>query len=413
MAFLVRGGTPLYGEIEAQGAKNAVLPMLFATLLTRDPVTLYGVPQIGDVASALAVLRALGAVVEETCDGGITICTADAKPPSAALTEARRTRASSYLLGAALARFGEGSIPPPGGCSLGERPLDYHRAAFRSLGATWTEEGDEIRVASGGMKGTHFALPYPSVGATVNFILAALGAEGESTLYSFARERHVLDFILFLNHLGADIAPVGECLHIRGGKPLGGGSYRVTPDVIEAGSYLIAGALTKGEVTVRRVRYAELSPLLFTFGRMNVPFRFCGDAVTVFPPTGMVGTRVTASPYPGFPTDLHPPMTVLLSAAEGGGTVCDLVFEDRFRYVEELKKMGLVAFRSSFTLRVFQGKLRGAAVRAPDLRGGAALMLAALAAEGESRIEGEECIERGYERLTEKLFSLGAAVSRI
>ncbi len=411
MAFLIRGGRPLQGEITAQGAKNAALPMLFATLLTKEPITLYGVPRIGDVESAIRILRALGARVEEEGDA-LTVFTGEARPPSHALGEATRIRASSYLLGASLARFGEGSIPPTGGCALGERPLDYHKAGFLALGAEWEEDDAGVTVRGNALSGAHFALPYPSVGATVNFILAALGAVGESTLYGFAREHHVMDFIRFLQTLGARITPVGECLHICGGVPLSGGSYCVTPDAVEAGTYLIAAALTRGEVTVKRVRYAELSPLLLTFGRMNVPFRFCGDAVTVFPSSEILGTQVTAAPYPGFPTDLHPPMTVLLSAAEGGGTVCDLVFRDRFAYVAELQRMGLSVLRAPLSLRVFRGSLHGAAVSAQDLRGGAALVLAALAATGESRIGGEGCIERGYERMVEKLFSLGADIAR-
>ena len=410
MAFLICGGRPLCGRIKAEGAKNAALPMIFATLLTREPVTLYGLPEILDVEIALSLLCDMGASVKRGADGGVTLSTEKAKAPDASLFRVRELRASAYLLGASLARFGGGAIPHTGGCALGCRPLDYHRAAFRALGATWEEDETGITVWGERLCGTSFALPYPSVGATVNFILAALGAEGESTLFGFAGEHHVLDFIAFLRTLGARIRIEGQCLRVEGGARLHGGCYTVAPDAIEAGTYLIAAAATGGEVTVERVRYAELSPLLLAFGRMNVPFRFCGDAVTVYPVKHPVGTAVTAAPYPSFPTDLHPPMTVLLALASGGGTMCDLVFSDRFAYAEELKKMGARIQRAPRGLRILESRLRGACVSAPDLRGGAALLVAALAAEGESRLSGEQYLARGYAHLLTKLFSLGADV---
>lgn len=413
MAFLICGGNPLCGEVGAQGAKNAALPMLFATLLAREPVTLYGVPDIRDIDVALSLLSAMGVEQRREADGGLTLSSVEATPPTLSLSSASAIRASSYLLGASLARFGMGAIPYPGGCSFGSRPLDYHRAALERLGASWSEEEGGISVWGSALKGARYSLPYPSVGATLNFILAALGAEGESTLYGYAKEHHVLDVIGFLCALGADIRAEGECLHIRGGKPLSGGSYTVPPDAIEAGTYLIAAAATRGKVTVAGVRYAELSPLLLVFGRMNIPFFFRGDAVTVYPVSRVRGTHVTAAPYPAFPTDLHPPMTVLLSLASGGGSLCDLVWQDRFSYVAELKRMGARVLRTPGTLRILPSRLVGASVCAPDLRGGAALLTAALAAEGETRLTGEEVIARGYEHLPLKLFSLGAAIRTV
>lgn len=408
MAFLISGGKPLYGNIRAQGAKNAALPMLFATLLCRTPVTLYGVPDIGDVRVALSLLSSLGAKIERDTSGAITVDTSEAAVPTYALKEAERIRASSYLLGASVTRFGEGSMPYPGGCSFGVRPLDYHRAGFEALHISWEENEKGISVRRERNCGASFHLPYPSVGATVNFILAALGAEGESTLFGYAQEHHVLDFIAFLRAMGASIQTEGAVLHILGGRSLSGGSYTVTPDAIEAGTYLIAAAATGGTVTVEGVRYGEISPLLLAFGRMNIPFRFSGDAVTVFGSSKMRPTSVIAAPYPAFPTDLHPQMTVLLSRAAGGGRISDLVWNERFSYLDELEKMGLKASRFSHGVRVFESRLHAAAVRSPDLRGGAALVTAALVAEGESRIEGEDMILRGYEMLACKLFSLGA-----
>lgn len=410
MAFFIYGGKELHGELKAQGAKNAALPMLFATLLSSSPITLCGMPRIGDVASSLAVLQQMG-VCFEWSEKGVTLSSAAASPPTRELRLAGSIRASAYLLGASLARFGEGSIPYPGGCDFGSRPLDYHRAGLTALGAEWIEEEHGITVRCARLKGAHFSLPYPSVGATVNFILAALGAEGESTLYGYAREQHIFDLIAFLQRLGARIVTDGHSLHIAGGCPLSGGEYTVSPDAMEAGTYLIAAAATGGNVTVKGVRYAELSPLFLAFGSMNIPFRFCGDAVTVYPAKQILGTHITAAPYPGFPTDLHPPMTVLLSHARGGGSLCDLVWQDRFSYVEELQKMGLSILRQKHAIRVFEGRPHGATVKAPDLRGGAALLVAALIAEGKTKITGEGCIARGYEDIAKKLFALGAEIS--
>lgn len=410
MSFFVYGGRVLRGEIVAQGAKNAALPILFATLLAKEPVTLYGVPRIGDIQSALSILREMGVTVVEEKGGGITLLSDKASPPTAVLEMVTRIRASAYLLGASLARFGTGSIAYPGGCAFGNRPLDYHKEGLSRLGALWEEDESGVRVRWEKRRTASYVLPYPSVGATVNYILAALGVEGESTLGGYAKEHHVFDFIAFLRKMGAEIYADGELLHIKGGG-LSGGEYTVCPDAMEAGTYLIAAAVTGGEVTVRRVRYAELSPLLLAFGEMNIPFRFCGDAVTVYPSQSMHGIHITASPYPGFPTDLHPPMTVLLSRARGGGSLCDLVWQDRFSYVDELRKMGASLLRSEHAVRIFEGELRGASVKAPDLRGGAALLLAALVAEGKSRIEGADIVARGYEDIAKKLFSLGAQIT--
>ena len=410
MAFLISGGKPLSGSIKAQGAKNAALPMLFATLLCRAPVVLYGVPDIGDVRVALSLLSSLGAKIERGENGALTVDTLAVVPPTATLADAEKIRASSYLLGAAVTRFGEGGIPYPGGCAFGVRPLDYHRAGFKALGISWREDPKGIWVQRESGNGATFRLPYPSVGATVNFILAALGVEEESTLYGFAREHHVLDFIAFLCKMGARIGIKGEALHIAGGRALTGGSYTVASDAVEAGTYLIAAAATGGEVAVEGVRYGELSPLLLAFRKMNVPFRIFGNAITVLPPQRICTTSVIAAPYPGFPTDLHPLMTVLLSCAEGGGRISDLVWDERFSYLGELEKMGLQLQRFSHGVRVFESELHSATVRSTDLRGGAALVTAALIAEGESVILNEEVILRGYEAMPYKLFTLGANI---
>lgn len=413
MAFLIRGGKPLRGIVQAQGAKNAALPMLFGCLLCDAPVTLYGLPRIGDVSVALSLLTQMGVTVTEKEDGGVVLDAKDAKVPTFALRGCERIRASAYLLGAAAFRFGEGAIPYPGGCAFGVRPLDYHKYAFGAMGITWeeTEEGITIKKRKGHK--AVYSLPYPSVGATVNFILAALGVAGESILGGYAREHHVLDFVAFLQKMGAKITTAGRYLHVFGGNPLTGGEYIIPPDAIEAGTYLIAAAATGGEVTVKGVRHGELSPLLLALREMRVPYRYAEGQITVYPAKALSGTRITAAPYPGFPTDLHPLMTVLMSRASGGGSVCDLVWGERFLYVDELAKMGLRAVKSPHTVRIFEGSLHGSRVTAPDLRGGAALVVAGLIAAGETTVNGEAFIARGYESFLQKLFSLGADICEI
>ena len=412
MAFYIEGGVPLCGEVVAQGAKNAVLPMLCATLLCHEPVTLCGVPRIGDVSVLLECLSSLGVSVVWEGKNRVRLCAEAVSPPTAALYKAGELRASAYLLGASLSRFGEGTVPEPGGCAFGSRPLDYHAAGFRALGMRWESALGAIRVERENPAPAFFALPYPSVGATVNFILAALGVAGKSTLYGFAREGHVMDFINFLRTLGARITAEGSALHIEGGVPLHGGEYSILPDAIEAGTYLIAAAATGGEVSVKRSSDGELSPLLLAFGKMQIPFTLSGDTVTVLRGNRIRSTEIIAAPYPAFPTDLHPPMAALMSKGEGG-SICDLVWHERFSYVGELQKMGLRAVLSPRTVSVTHSRLHGAEVVVPDLRGGAALVIAALMAEGRSTLTGEEKLLRGYEGISEKLCSLGAHITTL
>lgn len=413
MSFRVRGGLPLYGRVTLAGAKNAALPILFASLLCREPVTLHRVPDIGDIRVAVSILKTLGVRAEWVKDG-LLLDARGARPPTFALREAGAIRASSYLLGASLAAFGEGSIPLPGGCDLGERPLDLHERAFRVLGGRVERGAGEIRVCGRNLRAAVYCLPFPSVGATVNFLLAALGAEGESKLYGYAAEPHVMSMVDFLRQMGADIKVCADCLVLSGG-PLHGGAYTVISDAMEGGTYLLAAAMAGGDVTVGSLLPGELSALCLALSDMGIDIKEKEGSIRVRSDgaSRYRGTSVVAAPYPAFPTDLHPPFAALLCGVCGEGSVTDTVWRDRFLYAEELKKMGARVRREGNRLITYGTRLTGCALRAPDLRGGAALLVAALSAKGESVIHGTKVIKRGYEDVVQKLCALGASVEEI
>lgn len=409
MIYRIEGGAPLYGRVRTQGSKNAALPILFATLVTGGKTELSNLPDITDVSHVLAVLSAMGATVERKKDT-VTVDTSAIHPPVGAEEHIRAIRGSSYLLGAGIYCFEEIRMPFPGGCNFGKRPLDIHRDGFSALGAFWEEWEEEILLRRGKLRGAVFRLPYPSVGATVNLVLAALRAQGDTRIEGCADEMHVLDFIRFLRACGAVIQYEGGSLTVKGGLPLHGCRFCVMPDGIEAGTYLIGAAACGGEVTVGPVHRAEIRPLLSCFREMGIEYETAEEeaAVTVRRKRPFQGTQVVCAPYPGFPTDLHPQMSVLLSLSRNGGSLCDLVWRERFGYVGELAKTGMRIRTEENRVFLLPGKLHGARMRAADLRAGAAEIIAALAAEGESVIEGRETVERGYAALTEKWQSLGA-----
>lgn len=408
MLYHMTGGRRLCGQIAVQGSKNAALPILFACLLTEEPVTLLGVPDIADVHTALDILSSMGTDIRTEGAGVYTLTARDVSPPPVSVyPKIASIRASSYLLGAGLARFGDIRIPHPGGCDFGSRPLDIHKNGFLSLGAVWEEDAESIRVSADRLQGARFSMPYPSVGATVNFLFAALGANGDSRLSGGASERHVEDLVRFLRVLGADITPERGGARISGGK-LHGGVYTVMPDGIEAGTYLIGTALCGGKTKCAPVCPEEMAPLRDFLTRTGAECRLRENSFTVVSRRRFRPTAVECLPYPGFPTDLQPPACLLLSGA--GGQVRDLVWRDRFAYAKEAEKMGLRVNRAGDTLVILPSRLHGACVRAPDLRGGAALLVAALAAEGETTLAEAEKIARGYADPVGKWSSLGAYI---
>ena len=410
MAYRVVGGKPLEGSVRVSGSKNAALPLLFAALMIDEPVTLIGVPDIGDVRKTVSLFQKMGATVKRE-GSTLTVCAANPSLPPPDAEEILSLRASSYLLGAGLSRFGKMRMCYPGGCNLGARPLDIHRFALCTLGASWDEGVCDISVSAQALVGKSITLSYASVGATVNALLAAVCAKGETVLYGCAKEPHITSLIRFLRRAGADITASANAVTVRGGKKLHGCRFTVMADDIEASTFLIGGALTGGHVTVEGASSAALFPLLSLFDRMGIKHIEGERSVTVLPSSAH-GVSIVCAPYPAFPTDLQPQAAVLLSSLPEGGRITERVWRERFAYVRELQKMGFLAERKEASLYISPSRLHGAHLYATDLRAGAAMMLAALCADGESIIENTFYIDRGYENFLLKWKTLGACAER-
>ncbi len=407
--YVIRGGFPLAGEIGVSGAKNGALPLLFASVVADGACTYYHVPDIGDVRLALRILSEMGARVTRHDAHTVTVNARYLSPEAIPRHLTAGMRASSYLLGACLGRFGYAAEPLTGGCDFGNRPLNCHYGVFHALGAVG--EG-ELHAPPGGLRGGTYDFPQVSVGATVNGIFAACRTHGVTHLHHCATESHVGDLIRFLNLLGADIRGGGTPdLVIRGRSDLGHTSFVVSPDEIEAGTYLLAGVASGGDVTVTGIRPCDLSALTNVLVRTGCLVDSAPDRVRVRRGENFRGVAVETAPAPGFPTDLHPPTVAALCFAAGKSQMTERVWQERFRYTSELAKMGAVFSREGQTLTVHPASLHAASVTATDLRGGAALAVAALGIAGKTHMTGCELIERGYEDFTGKLRRLGADVS--
>lgn len=410
--YIVEGGRPLSGTVSVSGAKNAALPILFATLLLSGRTYLSNLPEIGDVTLALAMLRACGATCTPMGKGAYVIDTAGAADDEISPMHAGGMRASAYLLGAKLARFGHSRLPLPGGCNLGERPIDLHLKAFSALGADVNMGQGFVEVSCRFLQGTDFSFDTVSVGATVNALFAATAAHGKTVLRNASAEPHITDLVRFLNKCGAHIEGEGSTtLTIHGGYPLCGCDYAVMADIMEAGTFLIAGAATGGTVTVRGICPLYLSALCRTLREAGVLFSLGENAISLSAPARLSGVCVTTAPYPAFPTDLHPQLCACLSRAKGQSRIVETVWPSRFHYIKELQKCG-GRYKIEENALTIDGTahLHGAVMHATDLRGGAAAVTAALMAEGASCITGAEMIERGYENLPQKLHALGAVI---
>lgn len=418
---MIRGGRELFGEVTVSGAKNAAVAIIPAALLVDGVCRIENIPQISDVTLFFSILEELGAKVRVLNQHAIEIdCHAiHSTRPSYDL--ARRIRASYYLLGALLGRFGQATVAMPGGCNFGVRPIDQHIKGFTTMGAEVSVEGGFIHTAAknGRLVGAPVYLDVVSVGATINIMLAAVAAEGQTIIANAAKEPHVVDVANFLNMMGANVKGAGtDVIRIQGGRRLHGCTYAVIPDQIEAGTFMIAAAATRGDVIINNVIPTHLEAI-------SAKLMECGVTVTEGDDGRDFFIRVSADkrpravniktlPYPGFPTDLQQPMMALLATAEGNSFIMENIFENRFNHVPELAKMGASISISSRTATV-EGveKLYGAPLCASDLRAGAALVIAALAAEGESTISQIHFIDRGYEFLEQKLRALGADIMRI
>lgn len=400
------------GSVLVQGSKNSAVAVLIASLITEKTVKISNLPDISDVKDCVEILNLLGCKTEKAGEGTLIINTENAKPTPLPNELLCRMRASSYLIGALLSRYGSCEELNTGGCNFGKRPLNYHISAMESLGAVCKYKGNGITLtADRGLKGNVISFPEKSVGATVNTVIASVKAKGITVIKNAAREPHVCDLCAFLNSAGAEIYGAGtDEITVIGQKKLNNASFSVSPDMIEAGTYLFAGLITNGNVECKGVNNAQLSSVYKVLSEMGATVNTNGENVRVFADT-LFPTNVITAPYPGFPTDLHPQLSVLMSKAKGESSINEAIFKSRFQYVEPLKKLGMNAKISGSVLYISGGTpLVGTTVKATDLRGGAALVLAALSAKGETVIENTHFIRRGYSDTVKKLTSLGAEI---
>lgn len=412
--FVINGGKPLVGEVTVSGAKNAAVAILPATILAADKCVIENLPAISDVDVSLEILSELGATVRMLNRNTYEIDTTHIHCTAVPDDLSRQMRASYYFLGALLARFGEGQVAMPGGCNLGPRPIDQHLKAFCALGAEDSVEYGMIKVSGKDLEGAHVFFDTVSVGATMNAMLGAVLANGQTVLENVAKEPHIVDLANFLNMMGADVRGAGtDVIKIRGKEVLHGCNYSIIPDQIEAGSYMVAAAMTGGNVLVKNVIPKHLEPITAKLELAGATVEEFDDAVRVYRTGDLQATKIKTMPHPGFPTDMQPLMTVLLSIAKGTSIVTEGIWENRFRYVDELVRMG-ANIQVDGQVAVIEGveELQPAPLRASDLRAGAALVVAALSAKGVSEIDEISHIERGYERMVEKLQGLGADIHR-
>ncbi len=413
--FVISGGRPLYGEVAISGAKNAAVGILPATILAAGVCVIENLPNISDVSVSLNILSALGAKVRMLNRNTYEIDTTHLVGTNVPDDLSRQMRASYYFLGALLSRFGRAQVAMPGGCNLGPRPIDQHLKAFSALGAADSVDYGMITVRSRELVGARIFFDKVSVGATINAMLSAVMAEGQTVLENCAKEPHVVDLANFLNMCGADVRGAGtDVIKVRGVREMHGCTYSIIPDQIEAGSYMVAAAATGGDVLIKNVTPKHLEPITAKLRRVGAEIEEFDDAVRVSRPGEVLPTKINTMPHPGFPTDMQPLMGVLLSVAKGTSTITEGIWDNRFRYVDELRKMG-ANIQVDGQVAVIEGveKLRPAPLRASDLRAGAAMVVAALMADGTSEIEEISHIERGYENIVEKLQGLGADIRKV
>ncbi|MCL6445795.1 MAG: UDP-N-acetylglucosamine 1-carboxyvinyltransferase [Alicyclobacillus sp.] len=413
-ALEIRGGRRLTGECRVYGAKNAALPILAATVMVEGVSVLHGVPELEDVRVMMAILRSLGARVERVGDT-VNVDSTSLTQTNVPADLMRRMRSSIFLMGPLLARLGEVRVSKPGGCVIGQRPIDYHLRGMRLLGAHIEERHGYIRCTSNRLLGTHITLDFPSVGATENLIMAAALADGVTVIENAAREPEIVDLANFMCECGADISGAGEDrIVVRGVHHLTCCTHRIIPDRIVAGTLLIAAAATRGSLTLHGAAPEHLGALLGKLREAGVRVKTEHDIISVECTDRLSGVDIRTAPYPGFPTDLQAPFMALLTMADGTSVVRENVFEARYKHVNELARMGAditVDLRTAVIRGIPQ--LSGANVEATDLRGGAALIIAGLAADGITRVEGLQHIDRGYQQIDTFLRDLGADVVRV
>ena len=412
--MLITGGKPLMGEITVSGGKNTAVAVIPATLLSDEPSTIENLPDIEDVHALIEILELLGAKTEYVPDQYLKVYPEGAKGCNVPFEFTKRLRASYYLLGALLGRYGKAEVAYPGGCEIGSRPIDQHLKGFAAMGASIEDRGGLVCAKADELTGADVFFDMVTVGATINVMLAAARANGTTVIYNAAKEPHIVDLANCLNSMGARIKGAGtDVIRITGRKNLHGTTYTVIPDQIETGTLMIAAAATRGDVTIRGCIPTHMESLTAKLLEMGVRVTENDDSIRVRPQYEQRAVNIKTQVYPGFPTDLQQPMTALLCMANGTSTVCETIFEQRFKHLDELRRMGAhIKLMDRTVLIEGVRELYGAPVTVTDLRAGAALVVAGLMAKGMTEIYETGYIDRGYERIEEKLRSLGADIRR-
>ena len=413
--YVVCGGNPLVGEVEIGGAKNAALAILAASVMTDETVLVENMPDVRDTNILLQAMESIGVMVNRVDRHTVQINAAQIHELVIEDDYIKKIRASYYLLGALLGKYKKAEVALPGGCNIGSRPIDQHIKGFKALGADVRIEHGLIITEAERLKGSHIYMDVVSVGATINVMMAASMAEGMTIIENAAKEPHVVDLANFLNSMGANIKGAGtDVIRIRGVEKLHRTEYTIIPDQIEAGTFMFAAAATRGDVTVKNVIPKHLESISAKLTEIGCDVEEAEDAVRVVASRPLTHTHVKTLPYPGFPTDMQPQITVTLGLSQGTSIVTESIFENRFKYVDELTRMG-ASIKVEGNTAIIDGVscYTGAGITAPDLRAGAALVIAALAAEGVSTVDDIRYIERGYENFPEKLRALGAQIEKV
>ena len=413
--YIIRGGNKLQGEVSISGAKNAAVAILPAVILSDEPCIIENVPNISDIDITIKILLSMGAEVTMLNKSTLRIDPRRVHTPCVEYDLAKNMRASYYFLGSLLGKVGKARVSMPGGFDLGARPVDQHLKGFSSLGAECSVDHGMIHAQADKLVGAHIYFDMVTVGATINVMLAAVKADGLTVIENAAKEPHIVDLANFLNSMGADIMGAGtDVIKIKGVKSLHGTQYSIIPDQIEAGTYMVAVAATNGNVLIKNVIPKHLESITAKLQKIGVRVEEYDDSVRVIGTGRLTKTNVKTLPHPGFPTDMQPQITTLLTLAEGTSIVTESIFDNRFKYVDQLRRMGAdISVDGRVAVIEGTGRLMGAPVRATDLRAGVALVIAGLAAVGTTEVEDIYHVERGYEDLEKKLRSLGADIRKI
>ena len=414
--YIIKGGTPLNGEVTIGGAKNAALGILAAAIMADETVVIDNLPNVRDINVLLTAIESIGATVKRIGPHVVSINGSTINDMTIDYDSIRKIRASYYLLGALLGKYKKAQVALPGGCEIGSRPIDLHLKGFRALGATVSIEHGMINTSADELVGNHIFMDTVSVGATINIMLAACMAEGKTVIENAAKEPHIVDVANILNSMGANIKGAGtDKIRMTGVKSLHASEYSIIPDQIEAGTFMVAAAATRGDVLIKNVIPKHLEAISVKLMEIGATVEEFDDAIRVTSDHRLGHTQIKTLPYPGFPTDMQPQIATLLALSDGTSIVTESIFENRFKYVDELSRMGASIKVEGGNVAIIEGVegFTGAAISAPDLRAGAALVVAALVAEGYSTVDCIHYIERGYECFEDKLAALGGYIEKI